>query len=79
MTQQENELIAMREMAEWRLRKHLTKESGQLESVLFNNCARGLRPSDWREVVERLLETGVLIRDKSEGHGKPTLSLAMKE
>ena len=60
MTPQENELIAMREMAEWRIKKTLRKESPQLDSVLFANCGRGLRKSDWRELVDRLIIAHVL-------------------
>ena len=76
MTSQENELIAMKEMAVWRIRKHLTRTSPQLDSVLFANCARGLRQSDWRELVEHLLSTKVLIAGRSERIGALTLSLA---
>jgi len=76
MMQTDAELIATRKTAEWRIRKHLKKEAVLLESFLFQNCARGLRPSDWRELIEKLCAEGVLVRGLSAGHGKPTLSFA---
>ena len=78
MTPQENELIAMRKMAEWRIKKTLRKESSQLDSVLFSSCGRGLRQSDWRELVDRLLTAGVLTAGNSE-RSKLMLSLAQPQ
>jgi hypothetical protein len=78
MTPLENELIAMKEMAEWRIKKNLRRESPQLDSVLFANCARGLRKSDWRELVDHLLTAGVLTAGFSERDAL-TLSLNQPE
>jgi len=80
MTQQESELIAMREMAAWRIKKILGKEqTALLETYLFDRCARGLRLNDWREVVDKLCADGALVRGVSTSHGKPTLSLAQPQ
>jgi hypothetical protein len=76
MRPQENELIAMKEMAEWRIRTNLRREAPQLDSVLFANCARGLRKSDWREVVDHLLTAVVLIAGVSECDA---LTLSLKQ
>ena len=81
MTHEENELIAMKEMAEWRLRKLVLKYGPMRESDLFNRSARGLRRSDWDEVVTKLLSEGFLVRTRSEEDGRrvPILSLAQSE
>jgi len=80
MTPQENEFIAMKEMAEWRLRKLVTKYGPMRESDLFNRSARGLRRSDWDEIVNKLLAEGFLSRTRSEEDGRrvPILSLAIQ-
>lgn len=74
MTPQENELIAAKEMAEWRIRKVLRKDGMLLDSQLFCQCARGLRKSDWRELINHLLVKGVLIAGTSE---RDTLTLSI--
>ena len=77
---QDNEIIAMREMAEWRIKKILGREQkAMLDSILFDQCARGLRPSDWRELVDKLCADGVLVRGLSAGHGKPILNLVQPQ
>jgi hypothetical protein len=78
MTHQDYELIAMKQMAEWRIRKKLYKESPLLDSVLFDSCSRGLRRSDWREVVDNLIATGVLVAGESDKN-RLTLTLAQPE
>jgi hypothetical protein len=79
MTQTESEVIAMREMCEWRIRKLLTKEPSILESSAFARVARGLRRSDFNEVVTKLLAEGVVVRTKSEGYGANVLNLAQSQ
>jgi hypothetical protein len=66
MTPQENELIAMKDMAAWRIRKLLAKYGSLRESELFNRASRGLRRSDWEEVVNKLLSEGVLSLTRSD-------------
>jgi len=81
MTVQENELIAMKQMAEWRIRKLLAKYGSLRESELFNRASRGLRRSDWDEVVNKLLTEGVLSLTRSDEDIRriPILSLAQPD
>jgi hypothetical protein len=78
MTPQENEIRAMQEMAEWRLRKLVTNYGPLYESEAFVRSARGLRRSDWDEIVNKLLTEGFLLRTKSETQGVPMLGCATK-
>lgn len=79
MTHTESEAVAMREMCEWRIRKLLTKEPSILESSAFARVARGLRRSDFNEVINKLLADGVVFRTRSEGYGANVLNLKQPE
>jgi hypothetical protein len=78
MTPLDNELIAMREMATYRVKKVLRMERcAVLDSILFTRCARGLRASDWRGVIDHLVAEGVLVTGTSE-RGALMLSLKVE-
>jgi hypothetical protein len=79
MTPQENELHAMKEMSAWRICKLLTKYGSLRESELFNRASRGLRRSDWDEVVTKLLTEGVLCLRKSDGDIRRTSILSLAQ
>lgn len=79
MTPEDNELIAMKEMAQWRLRKLITNYGPLYESEAFTRSARGLRRSDWDQVVNTLITDGFLLRTRSEGYGANKLSRATQQ
>lgn len=76
---QENELIAMKEMAEWRIRKVLAKDGSLYESMLFHRTSRGLRRSDWEEVVAKLVAEGVVSITRSDGDVRRVPILNLKQ
>lgn len=66
MTQLENELMAAKEMCEWRLRKILKREGSLYESAAFTRTAKCLRQNEFQEIVTKLEAEGFLLRIKSD-------------
>lgn len=75
MTQQESELMAMKEMAEHRLRQLLTNKQTIYESDGFRRTAYGLRPWEFEELVTKLCATNFCTRTKRGPYGAFKLTL----
>lgn len=69
MTQQESEVLAMKEMAEHRLRHILTNEKTIYESVAFRRAGIGLRPWEFQELVVKLCDANLCTRTKRGSYG----------
>ena len=69
MTQEENELIAMKEMAEHRLRRLLTKEQTIYESEAYRRTSLGLRPAEFAELLAKLCGINFCTRTRNGPYG----------
>ena len=69
MTQQESEVLAMKEMAEHRLRHILKNEKRIYESVAFRRAGIGLRPWEFQELVVKLCDTTFCTRIRGGDYG----------
>ena len=66
--QQESEIIAMKEMAEHRLRHILINEKKVLEATAFRRAGIGLRPWEFQELVIKLCDTNFCTRSRGRDY-----------
>jgi hypothetical protein len=69
MTNQESEVLAMKEMAEHRLRHILTTDKTIYESVAFRRAGIGLRPWEFQELVIKLCDANFCTRKRMGDYG----------
>ena len=75
---QDRELTELKDRCAWHVQKVLTAKPPDtyvFTSSLFAQCGRGLRPSDWTDVLTHLCETGVCATKRSARTGTPMLAL----